>query len=99
MPVVAELRVLEVRPGVGMKSRVRLGLFAFEESFSLRREPGVPGTTRIGLVLSLANQVAVVSGSLDRFAVRRLASEIAEQTLGALCASCEERGSGASTPT
>ena len=86
--------MLEALPGRSLKSRMRLGLFAFDESFTLRREPGVDGVIRIGLALSLANQVAVVSGSLDRFAVRRLASEIAEQTLSALRDLCEEPADG-----
>ena len=92
-PVVGELRVLRARQGAALQTHVRLGLFAFDESFSLRREPGT-GTTRIGLVLSLGNQAALVSGSLDRFAVRRLASELAEQTLSALGAVCEEGDAG-----
>jgi hypothetical protein len=94
-PVVGELRVLGAREGASLRTRVRLGLFNFEESLSLQREPGVAGTTRIGLVLSLANQAPLVSGSLDRFGVRRLASELAERTLSALCAVCEDAASDA----
>lgn len=86
VPVVAEQRVIELRRGVRMQSRVRYGLFGFEETFTLGEDEGAAGGVRIGLALSLANRVSVVSGSLDRFAVRRIASEIAEQTLGALCA-------------
>jgi hypothetical protein len=99
VPIVAMQRVLELQRGVRVKSRMRYGLFAFDESFSLRREDGVPGATRVGLALSLANQVALVSGVLDRFTARRIASEIAEQTLTALCATCAEQPPGDEPPT
>ncbi len=87
--VAGELRLLELSPG-RVRAHVRLGLFAFEARFSLGPEPGFSGTTRIGLVLTLANEIAVVGGTLDRFAVRKLASEVAEQTLAALAAHAEE---------
>ncbi len=89
VPVVGEMRMLEMMPG-RLRMSVRLGLFAFEARFSLCPEPDVAGATRIGLVLTIANEIAVVSGTLDRFAVRRLASELAEQTLAALASCVEE---------
>jgi hypothetical protein len=89
IPVTAELRVIELNPGC-VRGHVRLGLFSCEAKFSLSPEPGVTGVTRIGLVLSVANQIALVGGTLDRFEVRRLASGLAEQTLGNLSAQAEE---------
>jgi hypothetical protein len=89
VPVAGELRVLEVLPGRA-RVQVRLGLFAFEARFSLGPEPGVDGAARVGLLLACANRVALVGGSLDRFEVRRLASEIAEQTLAALTLVAED---------
>jgi hypothetical protein len=94
MPVVGELRVLELTPG-RVRTHVRLGLFAFEARFTVAPEPGIDGATRIGLVLTLASRIAVVSGSLDRFGVRKLGSEIAEQTLSALATFAEEWESAA----
>jgi hypothetical protein len=89
LPVTGELRVTEVTPG-RVRAHLRLGLFAFDARFSLGPAPGVAGATRIGLVLTIANQISVVSGTLDRFAVRKLASELAEQTLAALASYAEE---------
>ncbi len=89
VPVKAEVRVLEVIPGC-VRGHVRFGLFACEAKFSLSPEPGVAGVTRIGLVLSVENQLALVGGTLDRFEVRRLASGLAEQMLGGLSAQAEE---------
>ena len=89
VPVTAEVRVLELSPGC-VRAHVRFGLFACDAKFSLSPEPHVAGVTRIGLVLSVENQLALVGGTLDRFEVRRLASELAEQTLGRLSAQAEE---------
>ncbi len=89
VPVQADVRVLEVKPGC-VRGLVRFGLLACEVKFSLSPEPGVAGVTRIGLVLSVANRIALVGGTLDRFEVRRLASGLAEQVLGGLSAQAEE---------
>jgi hypothetical protein len=89
LPVSGELRVLELTPG-RVRLRLRIGLLAFDARFSVGAEPCVPGAARIGLVLTLANEVALVGGSLDRFAVRKLASEIAETTLAAIAAVAED---------
>jgi hypothetical protein len=87
--VTAEVRVLEIAPG-RVRLHARFGLFAFEARFVLRPEPGLAGATRIGLVVSVENEIAVVGGTLDRFEVRRLASELAESALGRLSAQAEE---------
>jgi hypothetical protein len=89
VPVQGELRVLELGAG-RMRAHIRIGLFAFEARFSVGAEPEVEDSARLGLVLTLSNRIAVVSGSLDRFAVRKLASELAEQTLAALTHCIEE---------
>lgn len=88
LPMRGELRVLEVTPG-RVRLQLRLGLFGLEARVSLGPEPGVEGATRIGLVVTIANEVALVSGSLDRFEVRKLASAIAEQTLAQLASYAE----------
>lgn len=85
-----ELQLVECRPGRA-RVRIRLGLLAFDVRFTLGPEPGVPGAARIGFLLSLGNEVAIVGGSLDRFEARKLASTLAEQTLSALAAYAEER--------
>lgn len=89
VPVQADVRVLEVKPGC-LRGLVRFGLLACEAKFSFSPEPGVAGVTRIGLVLSIENRIALVGGTLDRFEVRRLASGLAEQVLGGLSAQAEE---------
>jgi hypothetical protein len=88
VPVSAELRVLEVGHG-RLRASLRIGLLSFEARFAIGPEAGSDGHTRVGLVITLANELPVVSGSLDRFAVRQLASELAEQMLAALTAEAE----------
>jgi hypothetical protein len=96
VPVVAEQRVLALRRGARIESRVRYGLFGFDETITLNREGVAESATRIGLAVGLANQVGVVSGSLDRVTVRRVASELVEQTLASLSALCGELAVSAS---
>jgi len=88
VPVSAELRVLEVSHG-RLRARLRIGLLSFEARFAIGPEAGNDGHTRVGLAITLANELPVVSGSLDRFAVRQLASELAEQMLAALTKEAE----------
>jgi hypothetical protein len=87
--VAAEVHVVEVTPG-RLSVHARFGLFAFAARFALRPEPGVAGATRIGMVMSVENEIAVVGGTLDRFEVRRLASDLAEATLVGLSAQAED---------
>lgn len=88
--VVSEQRVLTLGRGARIESRVRYGLFGFDETITLRRAGVAESATQISFVLRFANQVGVVSGNLDRVTVRRVASELAEQTLASLSALCAE---------
>ena len=94
IPVPGELLLLASTPG-RVHARVRIGLLSFDARFSVAAESHAAGSTRVGLLLTLANKIAVVGGSIDRFAVRRLASELAEQTLAALTACAEGRARAA----
>jgi hypothetical protein len=90
IPVGGEIRVLALAPG-RVRARVRLGLLAFEVRLALGPEPGIGGASRIGLVLVLGGELPLVGGCLDRFAARRLVSEVAERALAALASVAEER--------
>jgi hypothetical protein len=83
VPVSAELQVLEAGHG-RLRDRLRIGLLSFEARFAVGPEAGGDGLTRLGLSITLPSELPVVSGSLDRFAVRQLASELAEQMLSSL---------------
>jgi len=91
IPVVYHERLVEVVPGQRLRSTVAMGLFRFQQTWSLVDDPGDPQRTRLGLRLTAANVIPVVSGLIDRFAVRRLSAEYADTKLQALQMWCENR--------
>lgn len=100
LPIILHETPLEVVPGKQLRSRLRLGLFRFEESFTLAPSPGEPGRTRVGLHVYVPNEMPIVGGTLDRFAVRRLATELGGTHLQALRDWCEaSRAPGLTPPT
>jgi uncharacterized protein YndB with AHSA1/START domain len=80
---------LEVVAGERLHARFELGLFRFEATYTLAPLGGEPPRTRVGLQVQVANEIAVVGGTLDRFGVRRLATELAGTQLMALRDWCE----------
>jgi uncharacterized protein YndB with AHSA1/START domain len=90
MPVVLHERTLEVVEGKRVRSAMSLGPFRFDLAYTL--EPEDDGArTRLSAALAASNVVPVVGGALDRFAVRRLASEIVAQILEDVRAHCAPR--------
>ena len=88
--VAVELRdaPLEVVPGRRLRSAIALGLFHFDETFSL--VDGESARTRLTLKLVASSSVPIVGGLLDRFAVRRMAAEFVDTRLRAIQKWCEE---------
>ena len=86
-------RPLEVRPPERLHCEEALGLFRFSVIYALGVESGAPDRaadrTKLSLRLATANSVAVVGGTLDRFDVRRVASEFLDAQLRALQKWCE----------
>jgi uncharacterized protein YndB with AHSA1/START domain len=89
LPIVLRETPLEVVAGERLASRIHLGLFRFEASFTLAPLASDPPRTRVGLQIQVANELPVVGGTLDRFAARRLATELAATELMALRDWCE----------
>ena len=79
-------RPLEVVTGRKLRSAVALGLFHFEQSWTLADESDA---TRLGVHLAAGNSIAVVGGVVDRFDVRRLAAEYVDAKLRCLRRWCE----------
>jgi len=86
VPVVCHDRPLEVVTQERLRSKVRMGLFRFERTWSMATDEG---RTRLGLSIAAENQIAVVGGSVDRFDVRRMAAEYVDTKLRALQKWCE----------
>ena len=81
---------LEVVPNERLRSQVRLGSFHFEETYTLSDQP--MGTTRLALTISARSTVPLLGVELDRFDVRRLATERVGTTLELLQRWCEGGG-------
>ena len=81
--------LLEVVPKKRLRSATTMGLFRFDETFTLGHEVGDPERTRLQLKLTAANSLPVVGGMLDRFAVRRLAVELVDRKLRSIQKWCE----------
>jgi uncharacterized protein YndB with AHSA1/START domain len=89
VPVILEETTLEVAPGERLHSEVRFGLFRFEETFSLAAADPDGGHTRVSLRIATPSETPLVGASLDRFAVRRFATDLAATYLHALRDWCE----------
>lgn len=86
VPVICHDRPLEVVSEERLRSKVRIGLFRFERTWSIAEDED---RTRLGLSIAAENQIAVVGGSVDRFDVRRMAAEYVDTRLRALQKWCE----------
>jgi uncharacterized protein YndB with AHSA1/START domain len=89
VPVAFEERTLEVEPEERLRSEVRFGLFRCEETFTLASADPSGAHTRVGLRIATPSETPLVGESLDRFAVRRFATELAANSLAALRDWCE----------
>ena len=89
VPVVLREETLDLVAEERLHSGVSLGLFHFEQTFTLADEAADAPRTRLSLRLATGNSVAVVGGRLDRFAVRRQAAELVDTRLRALQKWCE----------
>lgn len=77
---------LRVIPTIRLESEILLGLFHFHQTFTLA--PAQDGT-RLIIQIETPNHMPVVGGYLDRFAVRRFATDLASTYLQALRDWCE----------
>ena len=88
VPVALEDQPLEVVPGKRLRHALAIGSFRFEQTYTLSDEGAEH--TRLSLRFSAPeNSIPVVGGTLDRFDLRRLASEIVDGNLRALQEWCE----------
>jgi len=89
VPVAFEERTLEAEREERLRSDVRFGLFRCEETFTLAAADPSGAHTRVGLRIATPSETPLVGESLDRFAVRRFATELAANSLAALRDWCE----------
>lgn len=83
-------RPLEVSQHELLRSSLSVGSMRYEQTFTLKTEPGPSPRTRLGLRVAAENSIPVVGDVVDRFEVRRLATEHVDTTLRALQKWCED---------
>jgi len=98
VPVVFEELALEVSREEKLRSELRFGLFRCKETFTLAAADPDGGHTRVGLRITTPSETPLVGESLDRFAVRRFATEFASTSLAALRDWCELGHAAAAPP-
>jgi hypothetical protein len=81
---------LEVMPRQRLRHAMSIGSsFAFEEIYTLVDDGGGENTRLSLRLASSSNSIPLVGGTLDRFDVRRLASEIVDGSLRSIQKWCE----------
>jgi uncharacterized protein YndB with AHSA1/START domain len=91
LPLTLEERTLEAARDERLRSELRFGLFHGEETFTLAAADPDGGHTRVSLRIATPSETPLLGGSLDRFAVRRFATDFAGGSLAALREWCEQR--------
>ena len=89
LPVILHDRPIEVVAGERLRSQISLGLFRFDETYTLADDAAGPEHTRLGMKIVVSNEVPVVGGALDRFGVREHATLLVSGALRAIREWCE----------
>ena len=87
LPLVLHETPVSVKVGEQLRSRLSLGLFRFEENFTLTAT--APSQTRLALTITARNEMPTLGGALDRFAVREFATQLSLTYLQAVRDWCE----------
>jgi len=98
IPIEVRETSVEVVEWERLHVRLELGLFRCDATYTIAPLDDGPSRTRVGLQVQAANEVPVVGGTLDRFGVRRVATEVAAARLTALREACEARGPTPGSP-
>jgi hypothetical protein len=89
VPLELREEIEELVPGERLHLCAQLGLFHFEQTFTLGDDAADRARTRLGLRMTAENAVPIVGGVLDRFSVRRQAADFVDFRLRALQKWCE----------
>ena len=72
-----------------IQSSLTLGTMRLEQTYTLVEEPTDSSRTRLSMKLATSNEVPVIGAIIDRFSVRRIASERIDATLRSIQSWCE----------
>lgn len=87
--IIAHQTIRDLLPLEKLQSAMAMGLFRFDETYGLSSDPGDGQRTHLGLRVIASNSLPVVGGSLDRFAVRELATDLIDARLRSIQKWCE----------
>jgi len=93
LPIILHDHPIEVSVNERLRSSIAMGLFRFDETYTLMDDLLEAGRTRLMMKVVISNEIAVVGGSLDRFAVRQQATALVSTALRAIrewCERCEQ---------
>ncbi len=85
----ARQTIRKIQPGERLESAISLGLFHFDETYTLASEDGTPDQTRLRLSVVSSNSMPVVGGLIDRFTIRRLSAKLVDSRMRAVAKWCE----------
>ena len=85
----AHQTIRKIQPEERLESAISLGLFHFDETYTLASEDGTPDQTRLRLSVVSSNSRPVVGGLIDRFTVRRLSAKLVDSRMRAVAKWCE----------
>ena len=88
IPLDYKLHVLTSAPGARLDTEISMGLFRFRETYLVVDESRTQ--TRLSLRLTAPNAMPVVGGLIDRFDVRKMASDRVDERLRGLREWCEQ---------
>lgn len=88
IPMVLYDNPLEVSCEERLRSKIKLGLFRFDETYTLHRVPERPQNTDLSVKLELWNVIPVVGSLLDHVIGRPIAEHIVASSLGAIKSWC-----------
>jgi uncharacterized protein YndB with AHSA1/START domain len=85
-------RPTEVEPCERLRASITVGPVRFDETYTLDPESEMPGRTRLTLKLSARNEAPMLGGeTIDRFDVRRMATELIDSRLRSVQKWCQEQ--------
>ncbi len=86
-------RPLEVVPLRKLQSRLSVGSFRFDQTFTLAHEgdssDGAEAHTRLGMKIIASNSIPLMGAMVDRFEVRRMTIDRVDSVLRAITKWCE----------
>ena len=90
IPLVMHDKILEVSKLFRLRRKIRVGSLAYDQTLALADDPTHARQTRLSIRIVVGNSVPLFGETIDRFRVRELASNHADEMLRCVRDFCEE---------